>query len=109
MYHRLITFLSVFALPLISPGDGPTMNTYTFKAVGTNQLQADVHRPPGDAVRPVVVYIHGGALMMGRRTLAPRPGSLLEALLNGGYVVVSIDYRLAPQVKLPAIIEDVVD
>jgi acetyl esterase/lipase len=36
-------------------------------------------------------------------------GSLLEALLKAGYVVVSIDYRLAPQVKLPAILDDVGD
>ena len=34
---------------------------------------------------------------------------MLEALLKADYVVVSIDYRLAPQVKLPAIIEDVPD
>jgi acetyl esterase/lipase len=47
--------------------------------------------------------------MMGDRKLTPKPGSLLEALLNAGYVVVSIDYRLAPQVRLPAIIEDVRD
>jgi acetyl esterase/lipase len=60
-------------------------------------------------VRPVIVFIHGGALMVGDRFMTPRPGSPLEALLNAGYVVVSIDYRLAPRVKLPAIIEDVVD
>jgi len=85
------------------------MATYTFKTVGTNELKADVHQPAGDAIRPVIVFIHGGALMMGNRALTPKGGSLLEALLNAGYVVVSVDYRLAPQVKLPAIIEDVVD
>jgi acetyl esterase/lipase len=107
MSHRLISIILV--LPVIALAEGPTMSTYTFKTVGTNQIKADVHRPAGDAVRPVVVYIHGGALMMGSRTLTPRPGSLPEALLNDGYVVVSIDYRLAPHVKLPAIIDDVVD
>ena len=106
---RAVSFLSAFALPLIAVADEPTTNTYTFKTIGTNHLRVDVHRPAGDAIRPVVVYIHGGALMMGSRTLTPRPGSLLETLLNTGYVVVSIDYRLAPHVKLPAIIEDVGD
>ena len=87
------------------------MKTYPFKTLdpSTNQLQADVHQPPGDAVRPVIVFIHGGALMMGGRQMTPKPGSLLQALLDAGYVVVSIDYRLAPQVKLPAIIDDVRD
>ena len=85
------------------------MKTYTFKTVDSRDLLLDVHRPPGDVIRPVVVFIHGGALMMGDRTMTPKPGSLLQALLDAGYVVVSIDYRLAPQVKLPAIIEDVRD
>ena len=98
--------------PATVTGAETTMKTYTFKTLkaGTNHLQADVHRPAGDAdtVRPVIVFIHGGALMMGGRALKPAPGSLLEAMLNAGYVVVSIDYRLAPEVKLPAILEDVI-
>lgn len=101
--------LAAFALPLSGLAEPSTVKTHTFKTVGTNELRADVHRPAGDAVRPVIVFIHGGALMMGDRAMTPRPGSPLEALLNAGYVVVSIDYRLAPQAKLPAIIEDVVD
>ena len=98
------------ALPLMAATNEP-MKTYTYKTFGPNgiELKADVHSPPGDAVRPVVIFIHGGALMMGDRKLTPRSGSLLETLLNADYVVVSIDYRLAPSVKLPAIIEDVRD
>jgi acetyl esterase/lipase len=98
-------------LPLIASADEPTVKTYTFKNLDlpTNQLQADVHRPPGYAVRPVIVFIHGGALMMGSRQMTTKPGSLLEVLLNSGYVVVSIDYRLAPKAKLPAILDDVRD
>jgi len=89
----------------------PTVRTYTYKTLApqTKELQADVHSPDGDGVRPVIIFIHGGALMMGDRKMTPRPGSLLEAMLNAGYVVVSIDYRLAPNVKLPAIIKDVRD
>lgn len=47
--------------------------------------------------------------MMGGRKMTPKPGSLLGTLLDAGYVVVSIDYRLSPKVKLPAIIDDVRD
>src|SRR6266850_4396471 len=104
--------LAVFmALRLTAAADDWTAKTFTFKTVRPEgkDLQADVFRPPDDTVRPVVVFIHGGALMMGDRKLNPKAGSLLEALLKGGYAVVSIDYRLAPEVKLPAIIEDVRD
>ncbi|HYV27307.1 MAG TPA: alpha/beta hydrolase [Candidatus Eisenbacteria bacterium] len=87
------------------------MKTYTYKTLAPkgDDLQLDVHRLPGDDIRPVVIFIHGGALMGGDKKMSSRPGSLLEALLNAGYVVVSINYRLAPNVKIPAIIEDVRD
>ena len=87
------------------------MKTCVFKTIGagTNAIRADVHVPPGDSVRPVVVFIHGGALMMGDRKLTPKAGSLLRTLLDAGYVVVSIDYRFAPKVKLPEIIKDLQD
>ena len=52
----------------------------------------------------MIVHIHGGALIIGSRKGAPK-------WLNpqGDHVVISIDYRLAPETKLPAIIEDVQD
>jgi len=37
------------------------------------------------------------------------PADQLERYLEAGYVVASIDYRLAPETKLPAIIEDLQD
>src|SRR5215510_166214 len=88
-----------------------TLKTYTYKTIvgETNGLEADVHQTSGQGVRPVILFIHGGALMGGDRKRTPRPGSLFKAMLDAGYTVVSIDYRLAPNVKLPLIIEDVRD
>src|SRR5882672_6926822 len=112
-FSRCQLLVLVLMSLLTSFAADPTLKTYTFKTLGPqgNDLQADVHSPPGDSVqpRPVIVFIHGGALMMGDRKMTPRPGSLLTALLDAGYVVVSIDYRLAPQVKLPVILEDMRD
>src|SRR3989454_3705402 len=111
LWHVRFLLALILALPLLGAADEPTLKTYTYKTLAPqgNDLQADVHSPAGEAVRPVIIFIHGGALMMGDRKMTPRSGSLLETMLNAGYVVVSIDYRLAPQVKLPAIIEDVRD
>jgi acetyl esterase/lipase len=81
--------------------------TYTYKKVGGLEIKADVHRPNDDVRRPIVVWIHGGALIMGSRRGVPKRVNTM--LLKAGYVVVSIDYRLAPESKLPLIIEDVED
>ena len=82
-------------------------STYTYKRVGGLAIQADVLRADDDVVRPVVVWIHGGALILGHREQIDR--HVRERLLNDGYVIVSIDYRLAPETRLPEIIEDVED
>ena len=81
--------------------------TYTFKTVGDLKVQADVYRADDATVRPVVVWIHGGALISGNRKSVPR--NLLDLCRDEGYALVSIDYRLAPEVKLPEIIADVED
>jgi len=83
------------------------MKTYTYKTVGSVSIQADVFRADGDQIRPVVIWIHGGCLMGGSRdNLGEKERT---RYVNDGYVVVSIDYRLAPAVKLASIIEDLQD
>jgi acetyl esterase/lipase len=94
----------LFPLILLAP---PSRQTYTYKTVGDLRIQADVYRPPGDAVTPAILWIHGGALIMGNREGIRR--AQLEKYLQAGYTVVSIDYRLAPETKLAAIIEDLED
>ncbi|MDB5310137.1 MAG: hypothetical protein JWO38_4339 [Gemmataceae bacterium] len=81
--------------------------TYTYKTVGDLKIQADVYRTDDTRVRPVVVWIHGGALISGNRAAVPR--NLLDLCRDEGYAIVSLDYRLAPEVKLPDIIADVED
>jgi acetyl esterase/lipase len=82
----------------------PIPKTYIYKTAGGCELKADVYGSVASAKKPVIMWVHGGALIFGSRSLPP------EWLnLNGDYVVVSIDYRLAPKTKLPAIIEDLQD
>jgi acetyl esterase/lipase len=81
--------------------------THTYKTAGGVKIQADVYRPSDTKLRPVVVWIHGGALIMGNRLGIPI--DLLDLCRAEGYALVSIDYRLAPEVKLPEIIADVED
>ena len=81
--------------------------TFTYKRVGNLEIQADVYRPAGDAVCPVLLWIHGGALIMGDRGGVDR--RIRTPFQKAGYAIVSIDYRLAPETKLPQIIEDLRD
>jgi acetyl esterase/lipase len=79
-------------------------STYTYKTIDDLRIRADVYRKPDDIIRPAILWIHGGALIMGnRRGLHPVQA---ERYLNAGYTIISIDYRLAPQAKLNQIIED---
>ncbi len=84
-----------------------TKKTYTYKTVGDVQVEADVYRRGDESGRPVVVWLHGGCLINGGR------GGLREDLreLCGteDYALVSLDYRLGPEVQVPEIIEDVRD
>jgi acetyl esterase/lipase len=84
-----------------------TKTTYTYKTVNDLPIQLDVYRPADNKIRPVVVWIHGGALIMGNRSAVPR--DLTQLCRTEGYALVSLDYRLAPEVKLPAIIADLED
>ena len=81
--------------------------TYIYKSVADCNLQADVYRLPDDVIRPVILWLHGGALIMGNReTLL---ADQIETYIHAGCAVVAVDYRLAPEVKLETIMEDVLD
>jgi acetyl esterase/lipase len=100
--------LRALLLLLLAPPQADfTKKTHVYKEAGGVRIELDVHRPDDAEVRPVVVWIHGGALIMGSRQGVP--GNLLQLCRQEGFALVSIDYRLAPQIKLPEIVEDVKD
>ena len=81
--------------------------TYTYKTVNKLEIQADVYFSKADRLRPTLIWIHGGALIMGDRRGID--DTFRDQLAAAGFAVVSIDYRLAPETKLAAILEDVQD
>jgi acetyl esterase/lipase len=84
---------------------GPT--TVIYKTVGSCQIKADIHGATSGTRKPAVMWLHGGALITGNRQGVDR--RFAAELLERGFVIVSVDYRLAPETKLPGIIEDIQD
>ena len=104
---RVALLLMVAALAPLAGQTRPGKNTYTYKTVGELKIELDVHRGEGKGLRPGIFYIHGGALIGGNRgSIHPKQ---LARYLEAGFKVVSIDYRLAPETKLPEILADVED
>ncbi len=63
------------------------------------QCLLDIYKPIGKTNTPVIVWFHGGGLTGGTK-------SIPKELLDYGYLIVSVEYRLSPKVKAPAYIED---
>ncbi len=72
---------------------------------GGREIAVRVYTPPvGNAPWPVVVFFHGGGWVVG--TLETHDPYCRALASEAGVMVVSVDYRLAPEHKFPAGLED---
>lgn len=96
------TPLGVFAA--FTPRDPAFLRAHD-QAYGPSPRQTlDVYTPRRlDAAAPVAVFLYGGGWERGRKW---DYGWVAQALADRGYVVVLPDYRLYPQVRFPAFLED---
>ncbi len=67
------------------------------------ELKCDIYQPTSPGPHPVMLAIHGGAWRTGTKFAMFRHARILA---NRGYVVMSFNYRLAPEHKWPAQIHD---
>ncbi|HEY9733601.1 MAG TPA: alpha/beta hydrolase [Drouetiella sp.] len=65
----------------------------------------DVYSPRVGSLHPVVIFFHGGKFSSGDKTSSVfnKPW----AFTSRGFVLVSVDYRLSPEVKYPLHVQDV--
>lgn len=75
----------------------------TYVERDSGPMKADVYVPKGEGPFPGVLVVHGGAWKMGSRV---QLAGVAQILAEHGLVAVAINYRLAPQYKFPAQIED---
>ncbi len=86
---------------------GSLESDITYCTVDGVELKMDLYFPESmDGLWPVAVYVHGGAWQAGDKTGGAGFREVPE-LVEHGYLVASINYRLAPRYRFPAQIEDV--
>ncbi len=68
------------------------------------QVPVRIYTPSGSPPFPVLVWFHGGGWVVG--DLDTTDGTARHLCAGAGCLVVSVDYRLAPEAKFPAPAED---
>jgi acetyl esterase len=86
-------------------GPAPVMHAIVDFRIATagHEIPVRVYRPTLGP-RPVLVYFHGGGWVRGDVETYEQPCRLLAE--ECGCVVISVDYRLAPEKKFPAAVDD---
>lgn len=105
----LTAFTFLLALPGAvapqAPATAPVTSTsdIVYATHATGPLHLDLHRPAGKGRAPVLVFLHGGGWARGER---PKSWTGFRRLVEAGYAVVSVQYRLSGTAKAPAAVQD---
>ena len=73
-------------------------------AAGPIQARVYNPRPEASELLPVLVYFHGGGWCLG--SIESHDALVRDLAMQANIIIVSVDYRLAPEHKFPAGLED---
>jgi triacylglycerol lipase len=79
------------------------MRDIVFHEIGDQKLKGDLYRLDDETRKPVVIMIHGGGWAAGDKW---NMADHARQMAREGFVAFSVNYRLAPQWKFPAQVED---
>ena len=99
---RLFPF---FFLALVISARAELMTDIEFAKAGEASLTLDAFVPEGAGPFPTCILVHGGGFTKGDKTSFIKP--LFEPLSKAGFAWFTINYRLAPDHRWPACLEDV--
>lgn len=99
----------LLAVPLLAPWRRGVAHDrgVVFGEADGRRLRLDVFRPArrADGPLPAVIWVHGGAWILGTRHEQGLP--LLNHLAANGWIGFNIDYRLSPPATMPDHVQDV--
>ncbi|MHB8793445.1 MAG: alpha/beta hydrolase fold domain-containing protein [Thermoleophilia bacterium] len=94
-------------IPLDPAKLGTVERDVTYGKAGGYDLKMDIYYPvTANGPAPVVMYVHGGGWTKGDKQDGAGAAAI-PSLQEAGFLVVSVNYRLAPEYQFPAQIEDV--
>jgi acetyl esterase/lipase len=105
LWAAAAAFSALAVFNALVPVDRGVLRVAEGEAYGPDPRQRlDVYRPSGEAEGlPVLVFCYGGAWNSGDRTLYDFAG---RAFAAAGFLTIVFDYRLVPQARFPAFVED---
>jgi len=75
-----------------------------YLSIGGHESQLDVYEQPNRRGKhPVILYFHGGGWWRNHRPTNYQP---FQSLLDMGFSVVNVEYRLTPEAPAPAAVQD---
>ena len=81
--------------------DNSVVRDLEYASIDGHRLLLDLYSPEQEEGAPLLVWIHGGAWRAGSKSRMP-----LSALVEEGWAVASVDYRLTPVARFPAQVHD---
>jgi acetyl esterase/lipase len=80
-----------------------TVEDVIFARAPKNELKLDIAWPKNRGPYPIIVYFHGGGWTLGDKSMFRHR---MHILAQTGYVVFNANYRLSPEARFPAAVND---
>lgn len=116
---KIMTLLSIISLSMLTANvHANTLNSaviskdIVFKTVQGREIKLDLYKPKLQSAQPypLLVWVHGGAWKRGSKDAIPTKNPLLlQSVIEKGYALAAVDYRLSGEASFPAPVQDIND
>ncbi|MGA9585207.1 MAG: alpha/beta hydrolase, partial [Terracidiphilus sp.] len=102
----LVLSVAVLRVGVAAESRTPTQDGIVYGVADGQQLTMDYYAPKGQGPHPIAIIIHGGGYH-GGDSKSGSEAYVADFLAPAGYVVFSVNYRLAPKYPYPYMVLDV--